>query len=147
MKVILIKDVKGLGKDGEKKEVKKGFFRNFLLPNGLAVAATDSNLKALEEKKKIEQKKEMAEKKEIDLIEEKVKDVVFDFPAKVGEEGKLYGLITNQDISLYLKKNLSINIDKRKIEIPIPIKNLGIHKILLKLGGKSIELKINVIGE
>jgi len=148
MKVILLKDVKGLGKLGEIKEVSDGYGRNFLIKNKLALEATEGNinfvksqLKALE--KKNERKFENA--KELKEMIEKVRVVI---KAKAGENGKLFGSITSEDISEALKTQHNIEIDKKTIDIEEPIKVVGDHIVDIKLGMNVVaKLRITIEGE
>lgn len=148
MKVILLKDVKGLGKLGEIKEVSDGYGRNFLIKNKLALEATEGNinfvksqLKALE--KKNERKFENA--KELKEMIEKVRVVI---KAKAGENGKLFGSITSEDISEALKTQHNIEIDKKTIDIEEPIKVVGDHIVDIKLGMNIVaKLRITIEGE
>ncbi len=148
MKVILLKDVKGLGKLGEIKEVSDGYGRNFLIKNKLALEATEGNinfvksqLKALE--KKNERKFENA--KELKEMIEKVRVVI---KAKAGENGKLFGSITSEDISEALKTQHNIEIDKKTIDIEEPIKVVGDHIVDIRLGMNVVaKLRITIEGE
>lgn len=117
MKVILLKDVKGLGKKGELVESKDGYARNFLFPRKLAEEANNSNMKELNEKeesKKLKKEKELQQAKE---LAEKINDTKVVIKTKSGENGKLFGSITTKDIAEILKDEHGIDIDKRKIEI------------------------------
>lgn len=117
MKVILLKDVKDLGKKGELVESKDGYARNFLFPRKLAEEANNSNIKELNEKeesKKLKKEKELQQAKE---LAEKINEVNVVIKTKSGENGKLFGSITTKDIAEILKDQHGIDIDKRKIEI------------------------------
>lgn len=132
MKVILQQDVKGIGKKGELKEVADGYARNYLLPRKLAVEATASNLKAHAAQQKSKEKRaaeELAEAKQLakKLAEEKVV-----IAAKAGEGGRLFGAVTNKQIAEGLKKK-QYDIDRRKIVLDEPIRNLGVTQVSVKL--------------
>ena len=148
MKVIFIKDYESKAKKGEIKEVKDGFARNFLIPYGYAIEATEENLKILREREKREEEKK---KKKIEYAKE-IKDILKEksltIQAKAGMDEKLFGAITNEIISEEIKKQLNIDIEKHQIILEEPIKKLGIYKIPVKLG-ENIEalLKVWVVRE
>ena len=146
MKVLLIKDVKGLGKAGEIKNVKDGYARNFLLPKGFAKLATDEVIKAWKEEQK---KKEEELKKEISKInelKEKIEKTTLIIKHKLGANGQLYGAITNKEVANELLKK-GIEIDKKHIEMK-QIKSVGEYDVDVKLGhGIHANLKLIVEGE
>ncbi len=146
MKVLLIKDVKGLGKAGEIKNVKDGYARNFLLPKGFAKLATDEVIKAWQEEQK---KKEEELKKEISKInelKEKIEKTTLIVKHKLGANGQLYGAITNKEVANELLKK-GIEIDKKHIEMK-QIKSVGEYDVDVKLGhGIHATLKLIVEGE
>ena len=146
MKVLLIKDVKGLGKAGEIKNVKDGYARNFLLPKGFAKLATDDVIKAWQEEQK---KKEEELKKEISKInelKEKIENTTLVIKHKLGANGQLYGAITNKEVANELLKQ-GIEIDKKHIEMK-QIKSVGEYNVDIKLGhGIHANLKLIVEGE
>ncbi len=132
MKVILLQDVKTLGKKGEIKEVAEGYARNFLIPRGLVIEATASNLKRHQgEEKKLEDQKAKAQS-EASKLAQRIDGQVFEVTARTGEGGRLFGSITSSDIASALKKR-KIIVDKRKIELNEPIKSLGTYSIRVKL--------------
>lgn len=144
MKVILKQDVKDLGKVGEMVNVASGFARNFLFPRKLAAEATEKRVKEFEHWKRVadsRQKKAMAERKE---MLDKVAGLQLVFRLNAGEEDKLFGSVTNKDISDELEKQGHI-VDKRDITLPEPIKILGQHKAVISLGvGLSQEIVVTV---
>ncbi|KNF07142.1 50S ribosomal protein L9 [Gottschalkia purinilytica] len=117
MKVILLQDVKGLGKKGDVVNSKDGYARNFLFPRNLAVEATSSNLKELKDKKESQKFKEEEDLKEAKALAEKISNVKVEIKTKVGDNGKLFGSITTKDIAEQLQKQHNIKVDKRKIDI------------------------------
>ncbi|MCI5839217.1 MAG: 50S ribosomal protein L9 [Peptoniphilaceae bacterium] len=148
MKVILNEDVKGLGKKGEIANTKLGYFRNFLAPKNLAVEATKENLanweKEMQEKKKIEDENKKAAEK----LKEKLEEITVVVKKKVGEDGKLFGSVTNNDVSSVLKNDENIEIDKKKIEIKENIKELGKTKVNVKLyPGIIAQLDVDIVSE
>lgn len=145
MKVILIKDVKGLGKAGDLVNSKDGYARNYLFPKNLAIEATEANLKKLEEKKSQEAAKIAQEQKEAQELKVKIEKLTVEIKAKGGTGGKLFGSITSADISNELKKQHKIDIDKRKIELKENIKSVGLTEVEVKLYTEiSAKLKVNV---
>lgn len=117
MKVILLKDVKGIGKKGELVEAKDGYARNFLIPRRMAEEATGTSMKELKEKKqskKLQQEQELANAKELAKKIEETKVVI---KTKSGENGRLFGSITSKDVAEILKDEYGIEVDRRKMEI------------------------------
>lgn len=133
MKVILLEDVKKLGKAGEIVKVSDGYARNMLFPKKLAKEATPGNIKALENKK-AQQAEELArEKAEAEEVKKTLQGKVVHLQAKGGEGGRLFGAVTNMDIAAAIKKQFDIDIDKKKIRIPEAIKTVGTHEAEIKL--------------
>jgi len=148
MKVLLIKDVKSLGKIGEIKEVKDGYGKNFLIGKGFAKHATDNVLeqwaKDQEEIKKILD----AEIQEANDIKETIDSFKFTIPHKVGANGHLIGSITNKEVQQAMYKQADIAIDKKQITLKTKIKSIGIFEADCKLGnGIHAIAKIDVIEE
>jgi large subunit ribosomal protein L9 len=146
MKVLLIKDVKGLGKAGEIKNAKDGYARNYLIPKGFAKLATPEVIKEWEEeqkRKEVELKKEIAKLNE---LKEKIESTPIIIKHKLGANGQLYGAITNKEVAEALKEK-GIEIDKKHIEMK-QIKTVGEYEIDIKLGhGIHAKLKLIVEGE
>ncbi|HHT37114.1 MAG: 50S ribosomal protein L9 [Candidatus Wallacebacter cryptica] len=146
MEVILQKDVKNLGKKGEVVDVAEGYARNFLLPRGLAVEATAGNLKQVSLENKAKKQKRERELKEAQDIAAKLDGQKLQIATKVGESGKLFGSITNQDIADRLKRQYKVEIDKRKIELEEPIKSLGKYPVTVRIHPKvKAEVIVQVI--
>ena len=133
MKVILTKDVKGTGKKGDIVNVAEGYARNFLFPKGMAIEATNSNLKEIDRQKTLLDKKKSEELKKAQELQARLENLTLTIPVKTGEGGKLFGSITSKDIGDALEAKHGIMVDKRKIEMKTPLKNLGIHPVILKL--------------
>lgn len=133
MIVILKEDVKGTGKAGEVLKVSDGFARNMLIKKGLAVEATQANLRSLEKQKalKIQQEKENRERAQSQAETLKNKKIVI--KTKSGEGGKLFGSITSKDIADAIKNQLGIDIEKKNIELVNPLKQLGSFDVAVKL--------------
>ncbi len=147
MKVILKSDVKDLGRMGEVVNVKDGFARNFLVPQGLAVEASTKNVKAFEhEKKKIQ---ELAKKVKVGAagLAEKIAATKIVIKAKAGEEDKLFGSVTAMDIAEALKAE-GLEIDKKKLVLDEPIKRLGEYTVAIKLHQEiTAQLNVQVVPE
>ena len=134
MKVIFSVDVKGQGKKGEMKEVSDGYGRNYLLPRKLAVEATPDNLNALRLKEKAKAAAIAAEKAKAIENAKELESVVVKVAARAGAAGKLFGAVTNQEISDALKEQFGIEIEKQKIIQAEPIKSYGSYEVKCKFG-------------
>jgi len=147
MKVILIEDVKKIGKKGELVEVKQGFAQNFLIPKKLALIANKANLKTYENNRKQQKIKEAHDKNDAMEIAKKLEEDKLEIPTKCGKTGKLYGSITSQNIADEINKKFKVELDKRKIELEHPIKELGKYKVKAKLfPGITANIKVEIIG-
>ena len=132
MEVLLIKDMATLGREGDMVTVASGYARNFLIPKGWAVAASERTLK-LQEKIRAERlAREAHERREFEELAEKLSSVSLTTPVKVGEDEQLYGSVTTQDISALLQEE-GFEIDRKKIVLENPIKALGVYAIELRL--------------
>lgn len=146
MKVILQSDVKKLGKKGDLVDVAEGYARNFLIPRGLAVAATASNLKSLEAQKSQEEAKAKREEAEAKELAGRLGGLTLTIKAKTGESNRLFGSVTTGDIADELKSVHDIVVDKRKIELEEPIKALGVYQVPIRLHpGVTGTLKVQVV--
>ena len=132
MKVILTADVDFLGREGDVKEVKNGLARNFLLPKKLAVRATPGNLKIWEQKSGLIKKKQEQQQGEAEGVAQKLEGVELLIPVKVGEEEKLFGSVTSQNIADELAQQ-GFDIERKHIGLDSPIKSLGNYEIKVKL--------------
>lgn len=145
MIVILMKDVKGTGKAGDVVKVSDGYARNLLLPKGMAKEATEGNIRSLEKQKAIAEEKREEQKAAAKQLAEQLAGITVEIKSKGGETGKLFGSITSKDIADALEKQEKIKIDKKKIDMPNPIKQTGLSKVTVKLFSEiSTELKVNV---
>lgn len=148
MKVILLTDVKGMGKRGDIVNASDGHARNYLIPRKLAVPADKQNLNELSAKKSSEAHKKDLEKKEAERIKEKLEKETLNLKVKAGENGKTFGSITSKEISEGIEKEFKENIDKKKIAVKEQIKQVGIYTVDLRLfEGVICKLKINVMAE
>lgn len=143
MKVILLKDVKGTGKKGEVKDVSDGYARNFLIKKGVAVEASQANMKELDEKEKSKERKALIEYEEAVLLGKQMEEINIQIEVKAGEGGRLFGSITSKEIAEQLKKQKNLDIDKRKILMDEPIRTLGSTFVEIKLHQK-VTTKIRV---
>ena len=134
MKVILLQDVKGKGKKGQMLEVSDGYARNFMLPKKLAVEATADAINTMRMNDKAAAEKAAKERAEALEISHKLKELILVVTAKGGGAGRLFGSVTNQEIADALKAKTGIALDKRKIVIADPIKNVGTYTVTCKLG-------------
>ncbi|SFP13131.1 50S ribosomal protein L9 [Hydrogenimonas thermophila] len=147
MKVLLIKDVKSLGKAGEIKEVKDGYGKNFLVAKGFAKVATDEVIEAWKEEQKRKAQEEAAEIARLEDLKKRLESTNLVISKKLGANGSLFGAITNTDVADALKKS-GIEIDKKLIHIDHAIKATGSYEADVKLGhGIHAKLKFEVIGE
>lgn len=145
MKLILLGEVAKLGKTGDQVEVADGYARNFLLPRGLAIEATPSNLKAWERQKLLGQSREARAKREALALAERINTNSVTIQCQTGEQDKLYGSVTNLDIGNALAQE-GIEVDRKKIALPEPIKTLGLYTVSIRLHPEvTAELKVWVV--
>ena len=134
MKVILLQDVKGKGKKGQLIEASDGYARNFLLPKKLAIEATADAINTKKMNDKATAERIAKEKAEALALSNKLREMTVVVTAKGGGNGKLFGSVTNQEIADALKAKAGVTMDKRKIVISNPIKNVGTYTVTCKLG-------------
>ena len=134
MKVILLQDVKGKGKKGQMLEVSDGYARNFMLPKKMAIEATPDAINTMRMNDKATQERIAKEKAEALELSRKLREMTLVVTAKGGGAGRLFGSVTNQEIADSLKAKAGITLDKRKIIIADPIKNIGTYTVTCKLG-------------
>jgi len=147
MKLILKDDVKGLGGMGQEIDVADGYGRNYLIPKGLAMVATVGNLKILKNEISQKGRKIVKLKGEAEDLAKRIEKISCRLAKKAGESDKLFGSVTSQEIAEQLKKE-GFNIDKRKIDIDTPIKNLGTHSVSIRVyPGVVANLKVEVVKE
>lgn len=143
MKVILLKDVKSVGKKGDIINASDGYARNYLLPRGLAQEATGTNVHILNNKKEAERRQKLAEIEAAQKIAESLKGKEINLSVKTGENGKLFGSITGKDIADELNKKYNLKVEKKKIVVD-NIKQVGTYDVEVKLY-PEISTKIKVI--
>ena len=139
MKVILLKDVKNVGKKDQKVDVSDGYFTNFLAPKKLAVKVTEQSVKVLANQQRDAAIAEENAKNNALLLAEKLKTISIEFKAKVGKDGKMFGSISSKQIADELKSAFNIDVDKRKFVDKEPVNSIGFYKV-------KVELHKGVIG-
>jgi large subunit ribosomal protein L9 len=144
MKILLIKDVKGLGKAGEIKNAKDGYARNYLIPKGFAKLATDEVIKQWQEEQKKKEEELKTELDKLNKLKEKIQNTKIIIKHKLGANGHLYGAITNKEVAEHLKEK-GIEIDKKQIDIK-QIKAVGEYSVDVKLG-HGIHAKLDLVVE
>lgn len=143
MKVILLKDIKSIGKKGEVINVSDGYARNFLFPRKLAEEANNNNMRVLNLKKDAERKQKLEETEAAQKLANELKGKVLKLTAKAGDNGRLFGAVTSKDIAKEIKKQFKVNIDKKKVNTET-IRQLGNYEVELKLY-PEISTKIKVL--
>jgi len=147
MEVILREDIDKLGSRGEVVKVKDGFARNFLLPRRLAVFATESNKKIVEQERQSWLRKEAKVVGDAEGLAKLLNGITVEFARKAGDEDHLFGSVTSADIETGLAKQ-NFTIDKKKIQLDEPLKVLGEHKVTLNLyKGVTAEITVNIVKE
>ena len=148
MKVILLQDIKGVGKKDEVIQASDGYARNFLLPRKMAVEANAENMAKLKGKKDSQNHKKELEKEEAQKIQKKLEGILLKIKVKAGENGKVFGGVTAKEISENLKAQYQIEVDKKKIDLKETIKTIGTQKVSIKLFEGIIgELRVDVLAE
>ncbi len=148
MKVILLQDIKNVGKKDEIINANDGYARNFLFPKKLALEATKDNLLKLQAKKDSQKHKKNLEIEEFKKQAKKLEEITLQISVKAGANGKIFGGVTSKEISEELKKQYKIEIDKKKIILKETIKNIGRFSVDIKFGdGINAKLTLNVMSE
>lgn len=147
MKVLLLQDVKGLGKKGEICEVKDGYGKNYLIAKKMADFATNTVINRYKSAQKKALEIAAEEKALVEMTAKKIAEITLKISRKVGANGSLYGAITKEDIAQSLLENHRLNIDKKTLELKNPIKSTGVYEVEVKLGqGICAVLKVDVEG-
>lgn len=145
MKVILLADVKGVGKKDQTINASEGYVKNFLFPRKLAVEANSGNLKKLDNQKKAEDLQRQEELDAAKALGEKIAEQKVVIKVKTGDNGKLFGAVTNKEIAVALKEQTGLAVDKKKISLNDPIKAIGKKEVTVKLHPKvSVKLKVEI---
>ncbi|MBY6278564.1 50S ribosomal protein L9 [Symbiobacterium thermophilum] len=143
MKVILKADVKGTGKKGQTVEVADGYARNYLIPRGLAVAASEGALRSIEAERKAQKAKLERQIAELTALRDELDGQTIQLPAKCGEAGRLFGSVTNKDVADAIARHIGKPFDRKLVDLSTPIKTLGVHSVTLRFG-HNITGKVNV---
>lgn len=144
VKLILKEEVVGLGAAGEAVSVKPGYARNFLLPQGKAVLATRGRVQEMEHQRRVIEDRLAKEMKDLEVLKSRLEAASLEFVAQAGEEGKLFGSVTAQQLAERLAEQ-GLNLDRRKINLDEPIRSLGEHQVTVRLRGDlTAELKVTV---
>jgi large subunit ribosomal protein L9 len=147
MRVILLEDVPSLGKAGDQVKVSDGYGRNYLIPHKKAMLATEKSLKAVQHQKREVQQRMGKAKKDAERLAQQIQTLSCTLTKTVGESGKLFGSVTSMEIETYLKEN-GIDLDRKKILLEEPIKNLGLFTVPIKLHPEvTAHLKVWVVQE
>ncbi len=144
MKVVLIKELEGYGSFGDVISVKDGFARNYLIPRGLALPATEESLRHVNSILSQRARKLQREKEKAQELAKRLSGLVLEIVRQVGERGKLFGSVTSQDIAQALREK-GFDVDRKKVMLKNPIKEIGIYTITLKLHPEvSVDIKVDV---
>lgn len=144
MKVVLLETIDGLGVVGQEVKVKDGYARNYLVPKGMALLATDTNLKAFKDKIEAKKRQEAKNKEHAEQLCAKLNELTVNFDAKSGQEGKLFGSITATNVFEALTEK-GFDIDRKKIMLSEPIRHTGNHEVKIKLyPGVTANLRVEV---
>ena len=145
MKVILLEDVKSLGRKGEVVNASDGYARNMLLPKKLAVAATDSNMKDLAAKKRGEEKLAKEQKEAAEALKADLEAKPVTVSIRVGESGKTFGSVSSKELAEAVKEQFGIEVDRKKMNLAQPIRELGTTTVEIRLHPQvSASLRVNV---
>lgn len=146
LQIILTKDVESLGRAGELVNVKPGYGRNYLLPRGLALLATKSNLAQLEHHRREIAARQAKLQSDYEARAAQLRETEVSIPRKVGAEDKMYGSVSSKDIAEALRAQ-NINVDRKLIRLPDPIKLVGEHEVEIRFSAEvTVSLKVQVIG-
>ena len=148
MKLILTREVAGLGRAGDVVTVKDGYARNFLLPRGSAIAWSEGGEKQIEGIRRARTAREIRDKDHANEIKASLESAAIEVRAKVGDSGRLFGSVTEKDIALAIKSATGLDIDRHKIKLIKHVKNLGKHSAKVSLmTGVAANLTVNVVAE
>lgn len=148
MKVILLKELKGRGGEGDVIDVAQGFAVNYLLPQGIALKATKGELKQLEQRRGNIEKRELARTTDAGVIKDALDGKTVEITAKVGEEGQLFGSVTPTLIAEAITEQIGVTVDRKKVDLGKPIKVIGVHQVAVSIY-REIKATVNVkvVGE
>jgi large subunit ribosomal protein L9 len=146
MKVVFLQDVTNVAATGEVKEVANGYARNFLLPKNLAVMANEAELRKLEQQQQAGARREARLEGEFEAVAQILQEATITLKVRAGEGERIYGSVTSADIATEIQKSTGHEIDKRKIELDEPIREVGSHQVSIKLS-KTVTASITVVVE
>ena len=146
MEVLLLKDLNQLGQAGEVKRVSDGYARNYLIPRGLAVMATPGAIKQAEKHQEAAARRQVKELSQAQALAQALDGLTVTFQARAGESDRLYGSITNANIAEALEEQVGQQVDRRKIDLEEPLKELGTHAVTIRLAPQA-EAKVTVVIE
>ncbi|MDR1595817.1 MAG: 50S ribosomal protein L9 [Puniceicoccales bacterium] len=145
--ILLLKHEKNLGSEGDQVKVRAGYARNYLLPNGIALLLTHATKKQIESLKKAKEMREKHDLEHAQELAERLSHMSLAIVVKTGESGKMFGAVTANEICDHLAKS-GISIDRKKIHLPAPIKEVGRHKVSVKLHPTvSLDIALDVVSE
>ena len=133
MRVILKREVAGLGRPGDVKDVADGYAQNFLLPRGLAIEATAGEMKVLARARDAKRAKQDRAHAEAEELAKRLSETTLVFRLKAGDQGKTFGSVTSKDIAEALQRDQKVEVDKTKVHLPEPLKALGVHQVEIRL--------------
>jgi large subunit ribosomal protein L9 len=133
VRVILKREVAGLGRPGDVKDVADGYAQNFLLPRGLAIEATAGEMKVLARARDAKRAKQDRAHSEAEELAKRLSETTLVFRLKAGEQGKTFGSVTSKDIAEALQREQKVDVDKTKVHLPEPLKALGVHQVEIRL--------------
>ncbi|MDQ3614263.1 MAG: 50S ribosomal protein L9 [Chloroflexota bacterium] len=136
MKIVLRQDVPKLGESGTIQSVASGYARNYLIPKGMAVVATDGEIKVAEHNMKVRERKVTRQEEQLQSIADKIAGTRLEFVARAGEQGRLFGSVTSAEIAAQLAEKTGEEIDRRKIQLTDPIRTIGEHEVEIHLVGR-----------
>ena len=146
MKVILLEDVKKVGKKGEIVEVSEGYGRNVLIKKGQALEGTPANLNNAKQRQASAAHKKQVDADEAKILASQLAKVAVTIPVKMGEGGRVFGSVTAKDIADALASQVKVDVDKKKIEIKEPLKTLGVHDVVIRVHPEiTTTIKVDVV--
>lgn len=148
MKVILVKDVPNLGRAGQVVDVSDGYGRNYLLPRGLAIPATEANLRQMEERRAAEQRRAERQLAEAQQVAQRIAGRTVVIRVRAGAQGRLFGAVTAQHIAEALQQALGVTVDRKRIELEEPIRHLGTYEVPVRLHPQvTARVRVEVVAE
>lgn len=148
MKVILLKDVRGQGKEGDVVNISDGYARNFLFPRKLAKAADAASLNAIRNRASAQKHKKAEEETVARELAKSLRGAIVEVKVHAGEQGRLFGSVSNMEVAKAISEQMGTVIDRRKIIIKTPIKSIGLYTVTAKIyAGISTEIKVNIIAD